>query len=499
MYRCRRARRRRERRARRRVAERIEIDLGERVLLDGRDVTEAIRTAEASEAASRVASDPAVRAALVRKQQAIVAAGDWVAEGRDIATVVAPDAAVKVFLTPTPTERARRRAAQLGLPDEQVRPEQRERDERDTHGRPLDAGARAGRDPGRHDRADDRRGRRPGRHAGRRGARRSTHEGRRRRLPERRQVQRSSTASRRSREAVVHERPGITRDRKELSTDWNGRSFTLIDTGGVDLDDADPLAVSIQDQARAALADAQVALLVVDARAGMRPGDQEIADLLRRGNAADRRRRQQDRLARRPPARARLPRARPRRAAAGLGRAGPRHRRPARPPGRAAARGGRAPRGGGGRRPPGRDRAPERRQVEPRQRVPRPRARDRLRGRGHDARRDRHADRGRRPQADPRRHRRHPARGEGVASRSSTTRRCARSGAAERADVALVVCDAQDGVTAQDLRIADLAMKAGCATALVLNKWDLTGGERRAARARAAASAPPSSTTSARA
>ncbi len=87
-----------------------------------------------------------------------------------------------------------------------------------------------------------------------------------------------------SREAVVHERPGITRDRKELSTDWNGRSFTLIDTGGVDLDDSDPLAVSIQDQARAALADAEVALFVVDARAGMRPGDEEIADILRRGS-----------------------------------------------------------------------------------------------------------------------------------------------------------------------------------------------------------------------
>ena len=49
--------------------------------------------------------------------------------------------------------------------------------------------------------------------------------------------------------------------------------------------------------------------------------------------------------------------------------------------------------------------------------------------------------------------------------------------AAERADVALVVCDASDGVTAQDLRIAELAMKAGCATALVLNKWDLTSGD----------------------
>ena len=86
-----------------------------------------------------------------------------------------------------------------------------------------------------------------------------------------------------SREAVVHERAGITRDRKELATDWNGRRFTLIDTGGVDLGDEDPLAVSIQDQAREALADAQVALLVVDARAGVRPGDEEIADILRRG------------------------------------------------------------------------------------------------------------------------------------------------------------------------------------------------------------------------
>src|SRR3954467_10948984 len=87
-----------------------------------------------------------------------------------------------------------------------------------------------------------------------------------------------------SREAVVHERPGVTRDRKELETDWNGRTFTLIDTGGVDLDDDDPLAVSIRDQARAALADAQVALFVVDARAGVRPGDEEVADILRRGD-----------------------------------------------------------------------------------------------------------------------------------------------------------------------------------------------------------------------
>src|SRR3954468_14705524 len=86
-----------------------------------------------------------------------------------------------------------------------------------------------------------------------------------------------------SREAVVHERPGVTRDRKELSTDWNGKTFTLIDTGGVDLADEDPLAVSIPEHARAALPDAQAALPVAAARAGMRPGDQEIADILRRG------------------------------------------------------------------------------------------------------------------------------------------------------------------------------------------------------------------------
>ena len=85
-----------------------------------------------------------------------------------------------------------------------------------------------------------------------------------------------------TREAVVHERPGVTRDRKELECEWNGRKFKLIDTGGMDFSDVDPLAGSIREQARAGLADAQVAVLVVDARAGVRPGDEEMADLLRR-------------------------------------------------------------------------------------------------------------------------------------------------------------------------------------------------------------------------
>jgi CMP/dCMP kinase len=92
------------------VAERARIELGDRVRLDGRDVSEAIRTPEISAEASHVARDPGVRAALVRRQQEILADGDWVAEGRDIALVVAPDAAVKVYLFADPAERARRRS-----------------------------------------------------------------------------------------------------------------------------------------------------------------------------------------------------------------------------------------------------------------------------------------------------------------------------------------------------------------------------------------------------
>ncbi|MDQ3631109.1 MAG: (d)CMP kinase, partial [Actinomycetota bacterium] len=82
---------------------------GDRVLLDGEDVSAAIRTPETSQAASRLATDPAVREALVAKQRALIAGGDWVAEGRDIGTVVAPDAEVKVWLTAAAEERARRR------------------------------------------------------------------------------------------------------------------------------------------------------------------------------------------------------------------------------------------------------------------------------------------------------------------------------------------------------------------------------------------------------
>lgn len=82
---------------------------GERVLLDGEDVSAVIRTPEAGQAASRVATDPAVREVLVDVQRRLIAGGDWVAEGRDVGTVVAPHAEVKVWLTADPAERARRR------------------------------------------------------------------------------------------------------------------------------------------------------------------------------------------------------------------------------------------------------------------------------------------------------------------------------------------------------------------------------------------------------
>ena len=87
-----------------------------------------------------------------------------------------------------------------------------------------------------------------------------------------------------SREAVVHEQAGVTRDRKELEADWNGRRFLLVDTGGVDFGDEDDLSRSVQQQARLALADSQVAVFVVDARTGIRPGDEELADLLRKAD-----------------------------------------------------------------------------------------------------------------------------------------------------------------------------------------------------------------------
>jgi cytidylate kinase len=125
-------------------AARIELD-GSIVRLDGEDVSEAIRAADVTAASSRVSVHPQVRRAMVERQRELIAAGRYVAEGRDIGTVVSPDAPLKVFLVATDEERARRRAAQTGEPPAEVRAAQAKRDARDrdrTHS-PLRAAADA--------------------------------------------------------------------------------------------------------------------------------------------------------------------------------------------------------------------------------------------------------------------------------------------------------------------------------------------------------------------
>lgn len=278
-----------------------------------------------------------------------------------------------------------------------------------------------------------------------------------------------------SREAVVHERAGVTRDRNEVPCEWNGRGFMLIDTGGVDMADADPLAGSIREQARAALADAQVAVLVVDARAGMRPGDQELADLLRREPtpaivAANK----CDGVADMPLAaefhRLGLGEPLPVSAAQGLGSGDLLDRIVALLPKE---------------EPPEQEQAIRlavigRPNVGKSSLVNRMLGQERvivadLAGTTRDAIDTPLEVDGRRLViVDTAGMRRQAKVADSV--EYYTTLRSRR--AAERADVALVVCDATAGVTSQDLRVAELAMKAACATLIVLNKWDLyEGGE----------------------
>jgi cytidylate kinase len=126
------------------IAEELDIGFdGAVVRLDGEDVSEAIRQPEVSAAASRVSVHPRVRAAMVVRQRELIDAGRYVAEGRDIGTVVAPEAPLKIFLTASADERARRRAAETGEHTRTVLDALSVRDERDSsraHGamRPAD-------------------------------------------------------------------------------------------------------------------------------------------------------------------------------------------------------------------------------------------------------------------------------------------------------------------------------------------------------------------------
>jgi GTPase len=274
-----------------------------------------------------------------------------------------------------------------------------------------------------------------------------------------------------SREAVVHERSGVTRDRKEISTDWNGRAFQLIDTGGVDLAEPGELARSIREQARAALADAAVAVLVVDAQAGLRPGDAEMADLLRRSrvpvivaaNKID--------SVKNEPLAAEFH---------GLGLGAPIAVSAAQGLGTGdlldaivAAL-------------PDADEEEEDEDVVRLAVIGRPNVGKSslvnkilgservivspVAGTTRDAIDLPFEVEGRRlVLVDTAGLRRQAKVGDSLEYYTSLRSKRA----AERADVALVVCDATDGITTQDLRIAELAMQSGCATALVLNKWDL--------------------------
>ncbi len=282
-----------------------------------------------------------------------------------------------------------------------------------------------------------------------------------------------------SREAVVHEVAGVTRDRKEVQTDWNGRSLTLIDTGGVDLEDREEMAGLIQEQVRAALADAGAVVLVVDARAGLRPGDLDLADLLRRqplpmivaANKVD--------TAGELPLAAEF-------YALGLGAPIPVSATQGLGTGDLLDRiAGLAPETEGSGEEP--DDA-VRLAVIGRPNVGKSSLVNRFAGAGTDGEAVARVIVS--PVAGTTRDAIDlPISFEGrelILIDTAGLRRQAKVSesleyytalrsrrAAERADVALVVCDAGAGITAQDLRIAELAMRSGCATALALNKWDL--------------------------
>jgi len=115
------------------VAGEIKIELGEQVKLDGKDVTDQIRTPQISELTSKLAAVAEVRREMVGQQRRTMQTGNFVAEGRDIGTVVAPEAELKIFLTASEEIRAHRRADQLGLDYQKVLRDQHGRDERDMH------------------------------------------------------------------------------------------------------------------------------------------------------------------------------------------------------------------------------------------------------------------------------------------------------------------------------------------------------------------------------
>ncbi len=285
------------------------------------------------------------------------------------------------------------------------------------------------------------------------------------------------------REAVVHSEPGVTRDRKVLEGDWNGVRFALVDTGGVDLAAGDSLSRAVQDQAREAIAAADAILFVVDARSGLGPGDAELATILRGAeqpvivvaNKVD--------SVRDEPLAAELN-------ALGLGEPIPVSATHGlgsgdlldRIAGIASEIGtGEEDHGGAVRLAVvGRPNAGKSSLVNRFLGTERVIVSD-VAGTTRDAIDTPLTFEGR----------------EMVLVDTAGLRRRSRLGtsidyyaqlrterAAERADVAIVVCDASEGLVADDLRAAELAMRSGCATIVALNKWDVGETDLEDARAR---------------
>lgn len=288
------------------------------------------------------------------------------------------------------------------------------------------------------------------------------------------------------REAVTDAEPGVTRDRRALACEWNGLRFDLIDTGGVDLADADELARAVQAQARAAIEDSEVILLVVDARAGLGPGDAELGDLLRRSGrpvvvAANKLDRPEDEALTAELNALGLGEPLPVSGTHGLGtgdlldrlvellgRADPEIAAPE-------------------------DEIPPRIAILGRPNVGKSSLLNALLGSERVIVSER-AGTTRDPvdtEAEVDGERVVLVDTAGIRKRGKVAgtvgyyAQLRSERAAERADAAIVVCDATEGLTAEDLRVAELAMRSGCATVLALNKWDVSRTDLDDVRARA--------------
>jgi GTP-binding protein len=276
------------------------------------------------------------------------------------------------------------------------------------------------------------------------------------------------------REAVTDAEPGVTRDRRALECEWNGFSFDLIDTGGVDLADSDALARAVQSQAQAAIEEAEVILLVVDARSGLGPGDAELADLLRRSGrpvvvAANKVDQQQHEVLAAELHGLGLGEPMPVSASHGLGT------------GDLLDRLVEELRAHAGEEVDLGDERPPRIAILGRPNVGKSSLLNALLG-SERVIVSEQAGTTRDPVDTE-------AEVEGkrivLVDTAGLRRRAKVAGtvgyyaqlrserAAERADAAIVVCDATEGLTSEDLRVAELAMRSDCATVLAFNKWDL--------------------------